>query len=112
MGTENLEKKTPAAGKKMMLVLLASLVTLVVLDGALTEYLIPGGRVREANPFLEPLVGKAGFMILKVVGASLCAWLLWDVYRRYPKVGTIAAWVAVLAYGAIVIWNTSLILLV
>jgi hypothetical protein len=67
--------------------------------------------VREANPFLEPLVGETGFMILKIVGSFLCAFILWDIYRRFPRVGTIAAWIAVCGYGAIVIWNTSLILL-
>jgi len=105
-------KKVSHAGKRKMILLLITLVSFVILDGLLTEYLIPGGKVREANPFLEPLIGETGFMVLKIVGSLLCAFILWDVYRRFPKVGTIAAWIAVLGYGAIVIWNTSLILLV
>jgi hypothetical protein len=104
-------KKMSLGSKKKMMYLLIALVSLVVLDGLLTEYLIPRGRVREANPILEPLVGETAFMIIKAVGALLCAFILWDVYRRFPKVGTIAAWVAVSAYGVIVIWNTSLIIL-
>jgi hypothetical protein len=104
-------KKMSRAGKKKMMYLLIALVSLVILDGLLTEYLIPRGGVREANPFLEPLVGQAGFMILKTVGSLLCAFILWDVYRRFPRVGLIAAWIAIFFYGAIVIWNTSLILL-
>ena len=95
-----------------MICLLIILVSLVVLDGLLTEYLVPGGTVREANPFLEPLVGQTGFMVLKVVGALLCAFILWDVHRRYPRVAMISTWVAVAGYSAIVLWNTSLILLV
>jgi hypothetical protein len=104
-------KKMSSAGKKKMLYLLGTLVSLVILDGLLTQYLIPKGNVREANPFLEPLVGQTGFMILKVVGALLCAFILWDVYRRFPRLGLITTWIAVCFYGAIVIWNTSLIIL-
>jgi hypothetical protein len=100
------------ASRKKMIYLLIILVSLVVLDGLLTEYLIPGGMVREANPFLEPLVGQTGFMILKIVGALLCAFILWDVYRRFPRVAVITTWIAVAGYFAIVLWNTSLILLV
>jgi hypothetical protein len=107
----SIAKKTPKTGKKKIICLLVTLISLVILDGLLTEYLIPGGKVREANPFLEPLVGETGFMILKIVGSFICAFILWDIYRRFPRVGTIAAWIAVCGYGAIVIWNTSLILL-
>jgi len=98
--------------RKKMIYLLIILISLVVLDGLLTEYLVPGGMVREANPLLEPLVGKTGFMILKVVGALLCAFILWDVHRRYPRVAMISVWIAVVGYFAIVLWNTSLILLI
>jgi hypothetical protein len=50
-------------------------------------------------------------MIIKVVGALLCALILWDVHRRFPRVGLIAAWIAVFGYALIVTWNASLILL-
>lgn len=92
--------------------LLGALIVLVTLDGVLTEFLVGNGTARELNPFLEPLVGEIGFMALKIAGALLCAFILWDVHRRFPRVGTIAAWVAVVGYSAIVAWNTSLILLV
>ena len=92
--------------------LLGALVGLVTLDGVLTEFLVGKGAAREANPILQPLVGDIGFMVLKVVGALVCAFILWDVHRRFPRVGIIAAWIAVVGYAAIVLWNTSLILLV
>lgn len=107
----NVLKKASEAGKKKIICLLITLVSFVVLDGLLTEYLVPSGKVREANPFLEPLVGQTGFMVLKIIGALLCAFILWDVYRRFPRVATIAAWIAVIGYGIIVIWNTSLMFL-
>ena len=91
--------------------LLGALIAFVVMDGVLTEFLIDGGRAREGNPLLEPLVGEVGFMMVKTVGALLCAFILWDVYRRFPRVGVIATWVAVAAYAAIILWNSSLFLL-
>ena len=91
--------------------LLGVLVSFVVLDGLVTEFLINGGLAREGNPFLEPLVGDIGFMILKVVGSLVCAFILWDIYRHFPKVAVAATWIAVAGYGGIIIWNTSLFLL-
>lgn len=87
------------------------MVIFVILDGVLTELLIKRGVVREVNPFLQPLVGDVGFMVLKVVGALLCALILWDIYRRFPRVAVIATWIAVVGYGIIVAWNTSLFLI-
>ena len=98
-------------GRNGMKWLLALLVVFVVLDGVLTHFLVDGGLAREGNPFLEPLVGEAGFIVLKVVGSLLCSLILWDIYRRFPKVAITATWCAVVAYGFIVVWNTSLFLL-
>ncbi len=92
--------------------LLGALVGLVTLDGVLTEFLVGKGAAREFNPILQPLVGDIGVMVLKVAGALLCAFILWDVYRRFPRVAVISAWIGVGAYSAIILWNTSLILLV
>jgi hypothetical protein len=99
------------AGRTKMKVLLSALIFFIVLDGLLTELLIKRGIVREGNPFLQPLVGDVGFMVLKVVGALLCAFILWDIYRRFPRVAVIATWIAVVGYGFIVAWNTSLFLI-
>ena len=91
--------------------LLITLVSFVVLDGLLTEMLLDGGTAREGNPFLQPLVGDVGFIILKFVGALVCAFILWDIYKRFPKVAVIATWIAVAGYAIIVVWNSSLFLL-
>ena len=91
--------------------LLGLLVIFVVLDGLLTQGLVNGGLAREGNPLLRPLVGEAGFIVLKVVGALLCAFILWDIYRRFPRVAIIATSCFVVAYGVIVLWNSSLFIL-
>jgi hypothetical protein len=98
-------------GRNKMKYLLGVMVAFVVLDGLLTELLLDRGLARESNPLLQPLVGDVGFIILKIVGALLCAFILWDVYKRFPRVGVIATWIAVAGYGIIVVWNSSLFLL-
>ncbi|MCJ7604888.1 MAG: DUF5658 family protein [Dehalococcoidales bacterium] len=98
-------------GKRKMLWLLGILVGFVILDGVITEILLAQNLARESNPFLQPLVGDIGFMLLKIVGSLLCAFILWDIYRRFPKVATIATWCFVAVYGLIVLWNSSLFLL-
>lgn len=55
-----------------------------------------------------PLVGETTFLILKVVGVLLCAFILWDIYKRYPRLALIATSVFVVFYGGIVLWNSSL----
>lgn len=92
--------------------LLSLLIIFVIFDGLLTEFLVGGGQAREGNPFLQPLVGDVGFIILKAVGALLCAVILWDVYRRFPKVALIATWCFVAAYGMILLWNSSMFIFI
>jgi hypothetical protein len=104
-------KITSTAGRNRMKALLGLLIIFVILDGVLTELLISRGLVREANPFLQPLVGDIGFIVLKVVGAVLCALILWDIYGRLPKLAAVTTWIAVTGYGIIVAWNMSLYLI-
>jgi hypothetical protein len=92
--------------------LLVFLVALVVLDGVVTQFLIVGGGVREGNPFLQPLVGKTAFLVIKILGALLCALILWDIHRRFPRMAVITVWCGIIGYGAILLWNCSLFLLV
>ena len=99
------------ASRRTIYWLLGVLVSFVVLDGVITELLLAHGLARESNPFLEPIVGEPMFMVLKSVGALLAAFILWDIYRHWPKLASIAAWALVSAYGIIVLWNASLFLI-
>ena len=94
-----------------MIYLLDILVAFVVLDGLLTRFLIDGKLAREGNPLLEGIVGEDIFMILKIAGALVCALILWDVYKRYPRLSRIVTWCGVIFYGGIILWNSSFILL-
>jgi len=90
--------------------LLGLLVILVVADGLLTRFLIDGGLAREGNPLLQSFVGENGFIALKAAGALLCAFILWDIYRRFPKVAVISTWCFVAFYCGVLLWNTTLFL--
>jgi hypothetical protein len=105
-------KKIYQSSNKKILYLLAAMVAFMILDGVLTQFLVPSGAFKEANPFIAPLVGQTGFMILKIVGALVCAIILWDVHRRFPRLGLIATWIAVTGCAAIVLWNASQVLLI
>jgi hypothetical protein len=104
-------KKIYQSSNKMVFYLLICLVILVILDGVLTQYLVPNGIGTEGNPFIASLVGEPIFIILKVVGALICAVILWDIHKRFLRVGMITSWIAVIGYSGIVIWNASLMTL-
>lgn len=108
--TEIMGKTDKMKNSRKMKYLLGFLVLFVILDGLITQVLVNGGTARETNPFLEPIVGEAGFIVLKVLGALLCAFILWDVFRHFPRLAVLAAWVAVVGYGGIVLWNSSIFL--
>jgi hypothetical protein len=103
-------KTLASTGKNRMKYLLAVLVSFIILDGLITERLVGGGLAREGNPFLKPLVGDFGFIIVKIAGALICTFILWDVYKRFPKMAVAATWCFVAAYGLILAWNSSFFL--
>ena len=90
--------------------LLGSLVLLNVADGVISYFLVELGKGSEANPFLRHIIGEPGFMVIKVVGVLLCALILWDIHRRYPKLALVSTSCFVAVYAAIVLWNSSLFL--
>lgn len=96
---------TSATHMKRLLVLLS---LLVIVDGVVTEFLVKNGFGREGNPVLVDLVGTKVFLILKVVGALLCALVLWDIYKKWPKLAVISTSCLALGYSAIVLWNLSI----
>jgi len=88
--------------------LLGLLAGLVISDGLLTYFLVRHGLAQEGNPFLVHIVGQNIFLVIKIVGAILCAIILWDIYSRFPKLAMICTSCFVVVYGAIVTWNLSI----
>jgi hypothetical protein len=83
---------------------------MVIADGVLTNLLIQKDIAREANPFLESIAGDMGLIIFKVVGVALAVFILWDIYRRSPKLAFWVSAIFLLVYAAIVAWNLHLLL--
>jgi hypothetical protein len=103
--------KSYSTGIHRMTYLLGALVALVVSDGLISQFLVRHGLGREGNPFLETLVGKDTFLIIKVLGVLLCALILWDIYGRRPKLAVITTLCFVVLYGGIVLWNLYVFLI-
>jgi hypothetical protein len=85
--------------------LLGLLVGFEILDGVLSYFLIKNDLGREANLFLQPLVGDVNFLILKVVGGFICALILWDIYRRFPRLALVTTSCFTVVYAAIASWD-------
>jgi hypothetical protein len=92
--------------------LISLLLLLVTSDGLITHLLVTDGLAREGNPLLQPIVGEIGFLVLKLAGALICAFILWDIYRRFPRVALVATSCFVTAYAMIVLWNLGIFALV
>jgi len=91
--------------RHFFLLLLAFLVALVLADGVVTRFLVNNGLGSEANPFLKMWVKSDLLFVIKLVGASLAACILWILYRTKPKMAWITASIFVSAYALIIIWN-------
>jgi len=93
-----------------MIYLLSLLAVFIISDGLLTHALVDDGLMREGNPLMVPLVAQGNLMLLKLVGTIICVIILWDLYRRFPRLAVISTSCFVVAYGAIVFWNFGLLL--
>ena len=90
--------------------LLFLLILLNLSDAVLTNHIVNLGVGRETNPFLLTIVGQPTFIILKVVGVLLAGIILWDIYRRRPKLALVSTSCFVAFYGLIVLWNSGVLL--
>ena len=89
--------------------LLGLLILLNILDGVTTQIALQSGG-RERNPFLLHVAGEPLFIVLKVAGATICALILWDVYKRYPRLALVFTLCCVTVYAGIVVWNSRVFL--
>ena len=93
-----------------MIYLLSLLAVFIISDGLLTHALVGNDLLREGNPLMVPLVAQGNLMLLKLVGTIICVIILWDLYRRFPRLAVITTSCFVIAYGVIVFWNFGLLL--
>ena len=90
--------------------LLGTLLSLVVADGLISQFLIKSGLGHEGNPLLKVLVMENDFLIIKMCGAILCVIILWNIARRLPRLIFIFSTCFVGLYTAILFWNIAVFL--
>jgi len=90
--------------------LLGTLLSLVVADGLISQYLIKNGLGQEANPLLRILVTENNFLVVKMCGAIICVLILWNIARRLPRLIFIFSACFVGLYTALVLWNVTVFL--
>jgi len=90
--------------------LLGTLLSLVIADGLISQFLIKSGLGQEANPFLKVLVMENDFLVIKMCGAILCVIILWNIARRLPRLIFIFSACFVGLYTAILFWNIAVFL--
>jgi hypothetical protein len=94
----------------MMGFLIPLLVALETADGILTYSAVSQGLVREGNPIMQNIAGTGNFLLMKIMGALLCALLLWLVYKRFPRVSLVSAACIVIFYAMVLTWNLNILL--
>ena len=78
---------------------------LIVVDGILSNFLISQNLGREANPFLQTLVGGEQFLLIKVCGSLVAMIILWNIYTKRPKLAFISSLCFIAFYTVVVCWN-------
>lgn len=91
--------------------LLGTLLSLVVADGIISQFLIKSGLGREGNPLLRTIVSEGNFLIVKMCGAIVCVLVLWNIARRAPRLVFIVSVSLVALYTAILFWNIAVYLI-
>ena len=90
--------------------LLGTLLSLVVADGLISQFLIKSGIGQEGNPFLRTIVTESNFLVVKMCGAIVCVLILWNMARRLPRLVLVASVCLVGLYTIILFWNIGVFL--
>jgi len=80
---------------------------LVLADGLISRFLTGNGLGQEINPFLQTIIGGNDFLLLKAAGSLFAGLILWDIFKRQPKVAFICAALCVVFYTGILYWNLT-----
>lgn len=85
--------------------LLGVLFALVVADGVITQYLVMHNLGIEGNPFLAAWVNQDKFLFVKIIGALISVYILWDIHKHWSRLAISASVAFVIVYSCIVYWN-------
>ncbi len=98
--------ETAFFGSRRLKLLLGTLIAVGVADGIISRFIIVEKRLaREVNPFVQAWIGEDAFLVIKLAGTCLAAIILWDVYKRLPRVSFICTVCCVAFYTVLVFWS-------
>jgi hypothetical protein len=100
---------SPRRGLQMFDIMAIPAGLLSLADAFLTQYLVGVGRVQEGNPLMAGLLESNHFLWFKVIGIAICLLLLWQVYKRFPRLAGGVALFITLFYSGVLIWNSSIL---
>lgn len=83
---------------------------LQICDGIMTDLMVRGNVVQEANKLIEPLVKEGDFLLLKLVGATACVIILKMLSRRFRRAAFITGLISAIFYSVVLGWNVGIIL--
>jgi hypothetical protein len=88
---------------------LALMAVFCLTDAFATQFFVSRGYVREGNAFAVQLVANGQFVWLKAVGLAACLVLLWQLYKRFPRLASATAMMASLFYVGVLLWNVTVL---
>lgn len=91
--------------------LLGTLLSLVVADGLISQFLILNELGQEGNPFLWDLVADNNFLVIKMCAAILCVLIMWNIAKRSPKLVLVFSACVVTLYTGLLLWNITMFLM-
>lgn len=96
---------------RQMRYILYALFALIVADGILSNFLIVQKLGQEWNPFLKNLVGSEQFLLIKACGALLVVVIMWEIYKKRPRMAIVSSLCFLVLYTGIIYWNSFVFLL-
>ncbi len=93
-------------------IVLLVLTGLIVADGYITDFIISSGLAREGNPLMKASLVNGSFMWFKVLGGIFCAVILWDIYKRHPRLAMLTSMAGIIFYTGIVYWNIACVFMI
>ena len=95
--------------RRSMLLVIIIFCTFEILDAVFTWWAVNRGLVWEGNHLIGLMAGNWSFIFLKFAGAVLSGVILQKIHEHFPKTALAAAISIALFYGAVLIWNYSMI---
>jgi hypothetical protein len=86
---------------------LLMLLSLVMADGIITEFVVSTGMSIESNPLMRVCLSEGNILSVKVCGGILSALVLWDIHRKNQRLAEITSLIFIALYTVIVYWNIA-----